>query len=164
MFMSDLGRHQAIDEQELGVPRHCRAATSQNGEATLVVPVVDDVLEHIGLGASRHGAEEIALDHVASAGDTGGFETAMNAFQSTRQIEDDAAQRRENRKDDGEEGAAAAADIHHGTESRKIVDRDDSVAHAPRVLGHRLVEDRRLLGVGGEILKAVHAVDVLRRR
>jgi len=63
----DLGRHQAIDEQELGVSRHCRAATSQNGEATLVVPVVDDVLEHIGLGAGRHGVEEIALDHVASA-------------------------------------------------------------------------------------------------
>src|SRR2546428_13281794 len=45
----DAFRNDPLDEQESPVPRHRAMAVPQDREATLVVPVVDDPLEEVGV-------------------------------------------------------------------------------------------------------------------
>src|SRR5260370_15377038 len=111
-------RHHAFDQQELAVGRYSLAAILENGDAALIIPIVNDVLENIFIGARRHGAEEVSRDNLASLRYACSLKLTRSTRISARKVEDNAAQLRLGAQDGSDECAIAAADIDNRAEIR----------------------------------------------
>ena len=94
-------------------------AVLEDGEAPLVVPVVDDRLERDQVTARRHRLEEVAADHRAAVRDALHLEVGLCSRDHLGRVEDDAGCRRIGSQDRGEEAAVASADINDLRERRK---------------------------------------------
>src|SRR5438876_9243989 len=64
-------RDDPLDEEQPPVPGHGAVAVPQDGDAALVVPVVDDPLEDVGVAADGARGEEVARDQLAAPGEPG---------------------------------------------------------------------------------------------
>ena len=102
------------DEQRAAIGAIARAAAAQDAHRVLVLPVVQDRLEHVGVGALRHRVEEAARDDLAALADD-------RALDDVGLVEEDAAHPGMGVEDRGEEGAPAAADVDHRREAPEVV-------------------------------------------
>jgi hypothetical protein len=53
-------RHDRVNHHYASSPRGCIAASSKNGLANVIIPIVDDSLKHVSVAARRYGFEEVA--------------------------------------------------------------------------------------------------------
>ena len=133
---------------------------AQDRHGFRVGPVVDDVLEHVGIATFGHRVEEgAALDsdpvrHAVSLQQFG------SAFDDLRQVVQHATCTGRRRDDGRQQPAVAAADIDDGSVGREVVGGDHRVHRELRHTGHRIVENRReVRGLGHEIPPA-HAAQL----
>jgi len=67
-------------------------------------------------------------------------------------------------EDAGEESAVASADVHNGLEAREVVRGRGGDGNVLRPVRHRLVEERRKLGVGADTGERVVGTGLLSER
>ena len=66
----DARRVYTLDNQELGLRAHRPVTVPENRDCSVVVPVVDDMFENVGVAAGRHFLKEIPADRLAARGET----------------------------------------------------------------------------------------------
>ena len=130
--------------------------TREDPARGLVVPVVQDAREQVGVRARRQRVEEVAFDalrplaeQLARGGDRAGRSTSV------------AAQRRA-RRGSRQQDAAPAADVDQAVEGAEVVGGDDRARLRLRAARHRGLERRVVVRVGvevGEERRAVHALE-----
>ena len=55
-----------LDDQQRRTLHHCPPAGAEDADAVLVLPVVEDRLEHVGVAPVRQRVEEAPADHLAA--------------------------------------------------------------------------------------------------
>lgn len=83
---------QAFDDQQARAAIHRGSAVGENFFRALVVPVVDDRREYIGVASGRNRIEEASRHDFASIGDTGLLEPLARTGNDRWQIEQHGAQ------------------------------------------------------------------------
>ena len=96
------------------MPADRRAAARQDRQRVVVLPVVQDGLEHVGVGALGHRLEEAAGDDLAALAHD-------RALDHVGLVEEDAAHLGVRLEHRAEEGTAATADVDHGREAPEVV-------------------------------------------
>ena len=104
------GRDQLDDHQSRGVI-HRGAARPQDGDAPVVVPVVQDALEDIDVATARDRREEVALDELATIGHPLLGEVLLRELEHARPFQQDAGDLRMMPQDLGHQGSRPASDI-----------------------------------------------------
>ena len=131
-----------LDHEQARLGAHRRAAAAQDREAPFVVPVVDDALDDVGVGARRHRLEEVAAHELEPAEQALFFGKLAAPSLAVRQIEDLALQLWILGEDRHEQRAVSAAHVHNRAHAREV----EGARHRARVaageLRHRGVEDR----------------------
>ena len=114
--------HDPLNEQKPASGRHCRAAIPKYRHASVIVPVVNDTFENVGVRAARDRLKEVALDDLAAVRAARVCQLPRRLGDSGGQVEDDAAKQRSAGEDGSDKGAVATADIDNLRELGKIVD------------------------------------------
>ena len=136
---------------------HRGTADGEDAQRILVVPVVQDAREQVGVRAHRNRLEEVALD--ARGGDVLACRLHRPGAVDERRL--DVRRRFDDRR---EQDAATAADVDQAREAREVVGRDDVARLLLGAPGHRGLEGGLLLGVGREVVEERRAVRALERR
>ena len=100
-----------LDYEDGAVLVHRLGAAAEDRGGPLVVPVVDDELEEVGVACLR-GRRRRSFPHgLRALGDPGGAEVRRRRGDDVREVEDDAVQVAMGGEDGGEQLAAVAADV-----------------------------------------------------
>ena len=91
--------------------------------ASLVVPVVDDAREHVGVGARCDRLEEVAHDAFATVVEPGPRQSRTRPLHRLRAIDEDAAQPRRRAQDRLEQDARPAAHVDEVAQPGEVVGR-----------------------------------------
>jgi hypothetical protein len=78
----------ALDDQQPAVRAHRAMAVPEDRESQLVVPVVDDVLQDVGVMGARHGLEEASPDRLASLGEPALGDLLLGSLDDVGLVED----------------------------------------------------------------------------
>src|SRR6185436_1884350 len=78
-------RHDALDQQDLAGPLHGFAAVAQDRDTLLVIPIMDDVFQNVGVGRLRHRVKKITRNDFASLGNASIGQLPRCLRNSTRQ-------------------------------------------------------------------------------
>jgi hypothetical protein len=106
-----LTRSHPLDDQQSRAGTHGGSAAAQDRERGLVGPVVQDLLEHVGVGAAGHRGEEVAGLHAQPAG---------RLAERLGHVEGHALELGLGVQDRGEQRAVAAADVDDRPEAGEI--------------------------------------------
>jgi hypothetical protein len=117
----DAGGIDSLDDQQLGVGMHGAPTGSQDRDRALVVPVVEDRFQEIGIRPSRHFLEHVTTHDLTPISKTPRAELRTSSFDHVRKIEEHRLQRRVGTKNAGEKRAASAADVDDLAESCEVV-------------------------------------------
>src|SRR5262245_15422252 len=137
------------------------AASAQNAERVLVVPVVEDGLEHAGVRASGQNVETARAEELATIDHSGSTQHLTAFGDDLRQVEQDAAHRRPACQHGGEQRAASTTDIHDRGVSSEVVCVQYLRARASGEINHRSVENRPVPRMVGPILPPRAAKNLL---
>ena len=148
----------------IGEPRPAArggADGAQNPKRGLVVPVVKDVREHVGVAAGRDGLEEIAARERRPVGHAGSLEGLEGRGFGVRQVDDGPAQSRVPRQEPGKQPARPTANVDDQlVRPVELVERRELERGA---CSHRAVEDRGFGRMLGEPVEVAGAEDIRRR-
>jgi len=109
----------------------CCAEAAARPDRLGVVPVVQHVGHHAGVGARWHRLEEVPGDDLAAVRDPGRLQHPGRAARHLGQVEQDAAQVRVGPQDGGQQDALPAADVGHRAQPGEVVGRDQQRRRAP---------------------------------
>ena len=124
--------------------------------ARVVVPVVDDRLEHVSIATGRHRVEEVTSDDLDACADPGAFEDGPRVGDDDRKIEQHPGTARVRGEDGGEQRARPTTDIADPPPGRPRVRVSDHVLLEARRCFHRVVEQTSRVGVDlGEVAPEV---------
>ena len=141
---------------------HGASADLEDRNGRLVLVVVDDRLQRVGVPTAGHLVEEASADDLASIGDARPFQDGGGVDDDVRLIEEDAAHLGELAEERCEQGAVPAADVHHAPEATEVVGVEKRPVGGACQRLHRPVEDRALVRTLGSIRPDVGSVDVLK--
>lgn len=133
--------------------RHGAAEVVEDAAGLGVVPVVDDVAEHVGVAADGGPLEEVATLDVATLREARGLQHRTRTLDNARQVEEQAPHGRISAEDAGQSRAGAAADVGQGLDAGEVVGVEDRPRFSAAEAGHRGVEDPGLLGVFAQIVE-----------
>ena len=158
-------RDHGVYYQHTSVCGHRFANVAEYLLALVVVPVVDDVLEHVNVGFDRYRFDEIARDEFDAITYTIGIEHRRCAFEYGRYLEENASRIRIVLQYRSEQVAHATCYVGHAARTAEIVSRQYRRDRQMRKTGHCPVEKLagrfvRLV----KILKYRHTVNVFPRR
>src|ERR1041384_2161112 len=139
------------------------ATILENGGGAGFVPVVDDVLQDIGVAAGRHRCEKVAGDELAAFGESRSDERPR-FFDCISAVEKDTVRARVWGENRWARRAVAASDLDDGMERRKVAGGDHGRRLPGRLRDHGLLENLRGLGVAREKIEGVRAVDAVEGR
>src|SRR6187399_3300988 len=123
----------------------------------LVVPIVEDVLDEIGVGAGRHALEEISCDSLDVSGMPTSLQHVSGALDDFWPIEQDPLEVWKVVQDEREQRTVPPAHIDELAERRKVIRRGHGIAAGHAQLGHGLLEDRETRRVLAEPREAILA-------
>src|SRR4029077_6408308 len=132
---------------------HRPTATHQDGDRLIVVPVVDDVTQDVGVTADGHRVEEAPSDELAAVDDADLLEDLPGVLDDVRLVEEDAAQSGVPIEDRREKPAASAPDVDHHVHLGEVVRRGDEARVTGRVAEHTRIEDGPYLGMTREVFE-----------
>ena len=119
---------------------HRPMAVPENGDAALVVPIVENPLQDVGVAAFGHAVEEVAGHQLAAIRKTSCPDVVSPLFDHVRQVEHDTAGIRLGGKDRRDQGPSAAADVDDLGGAGKIAGAQDNRFQRRRHFGHRPIE------------------------
>ena len=149
--LDDPFRIDALDNEQPAVRIHHPVTIPENGDRTFFVPVVNDVLQQIGVTAVGYCPEEVSADHPAPLGDAAALDLVDRALRDVRLIEDDSLQMGMGGQDAYQQRSVSASDIDDRAERREVVGgRNGDRGHASEV-SHGGIEVRRVVGALGDL-------------
>ncbi len=116
-----VGRNQFFDDEEAGLGRHGAAHGREDAAGVVVVPVVQDVRHHVGIGTGRHGREKIPGFERAAIRYAGRAQRPAGGGDDVRSVEQHGAQARVSGEDESEKLPVAAAHIDHALEDAEVI-------------------------------------------
>lgn len=141
-------RQHQLDNEQLPVSGHRLAASIENGGASLVIPIVQDLREDVHVSTRRERAgEEVAPDARATVRHSCRLQDRFGTCGHVRQIEQDAARGGVAGKDLGQEHATTSGHIHNGPGAGEIVRVGDRTGELTGPGCHRVIENTRRLGI-----------------
>ena len=136
---------------------------AQDHPATLVVPVVKDVLQNVGITAGRNRFEERASRGPTAALYARSGEHAGGALHDMRLIEHETIDERAPREYLRDQGALATADVDDEPTGRKIVRGRNRAAGAQMIVGHGAIHALVQFGMLSPVLPGAHSEHMLER-
>src|SRR5262245_40482389 len=164
LSLIDTRRVDPFYNQQLRGRAHDLTTVLQDRNRTIVVPIVDDMLQKVSIGAPRHCRKKIATHCFAAVGKTGLAQSLARSFDDLWKIEQSPLQRRIGSKNSREQGTIAAAYIDYVVNSREVIGRDDSGGYVCREPSHCRIEVGGLLRVLREERERVLAEDPVEGR
>ena len=101
-----------VDDEQPRVRGHRGTADGEDAAAVLVVPVVQDAREQVGVRARGHGVEEVAVD-------AGGVDVRARRLDRAGAVDERGLEVRRRLEDRREQDAAAAADVDQARQAAK---------------------------------------------
>jgi hypothetical protein len=158
-----IGRKVSLHEDETRIIRHGPAATRQDGDRLIVVPVVDDVTQDVGVTAGGHRVEEAPSDELAAVDDTDLLEDLPGVLDDVRLVEEDATQSGVPFEDRREKPAASASDVDHHVHLGEVIRRGDEARMVGRVAEHARIEGGPDVRMTREVFEETRSVGVVER-
>src|SRR5216683_3854485 len=90
-----IAREVSLHEDETRTSRHRPTAIRQDGDRLIVLPVVNDVAQDVGVAAGGHRVEEAPSDELAAVDDADLLDDLPSVLDDVRLVEEDAAQAEE---------------------------------------------------------------------
>lgn len=146
-----------LDQQQRGPGRRGRSDVAQDGQGLLIRPVVDDVLQHVRIGAGGHSVEERSGDDLHAVGGSVLAQQLWCPVYDLLQVVEHPAGRRRGIEDGGQQPAVATTDIGDRGERCEVVRRHDGRDRQLRHARHRVVEDLAQVRLGCDVLERPHA-------
>src|SRR5208283_2267949 len=115
----------ALDDQQLAMRWHRSPTIVQDYTRTLVVPIVDHVLEQVGIGSGWNLLEEAPTNHLASIRHPRALDLLFRALGDVGLVEDGSSQSGICLQNPDQEGAASATDVDDPPEGGEVVCRGD---------------------------------------
>ena len=140
---------------------HGPTTGAQDAPGIVVVPVVDDSRQHVGVGAGRDGGEEVGGDAVRTIADRCVVQMSSGGGDRRLAIGEDPVQVRVGAQDGGEEDAPAAAHVDETAQTAEVIGGGDVVRLLLGPGGHRSLECRLAVGVPSEMVEEPLPVDML---
>jgi hypothetical protein len=112
--------HNSLDEHQRGAASHCFAAAAQDTDCLGVLPIVEHILEQIGVAASRYRVKETAACNPGAPIDPRSCKDSLSSGSDMRQIEKCSCRLWVFTQDAGEERPVAAADIDEMSKATKV--------------------------------------------
>src|SRR5439155_14394282 len=140
VLLATVGVEQVLDDEQAGAWGHRLAHVGEDGDAPLVVPVVDDGLQDVEVAAVGDRREEVARDQLAAIADPARREGLAGIGVERVQLEQDPVRRRVSPQHLGEEDAAATSHVAHPAGGAEVVAVDDERRHDRAELRERPVE------------------------
>jgi len=155
-----------VHDQHPASGRERVAAVAEQARALRVVPVVDDVLHEVGVGARGHGLEEAPAHHLAALAHLRCADEAARrcARDDLRLVVEHAAQLLVAAQDGREQVAVRSTDVDQVGEAPERVRARDRVVLDAGDAGHRGRELAVLLGVRAQVLEDRHPELQVERR
>src|SRR5262245_52340244 len=122
---NDLFDHEQFGGGRRGL-RYRAPAFPQNCRGTVVVPVMNDILQHIRITTDRHGLEEIARDTITAVSKAFRAQALLRAFDHRRLIEKDGGCPRAGLEDRRDQRAMPTAHVYDPRTLPETVCIDDS--------------------------------------
>ena len=151
-------RHDGLNDDQTPVGDDDIADVTQDSCRACVVPVMQDELEHVGIGPRWDCIEEVAGHNVASWGDRG--QNGTRTGYRLRHVEKHAPGSRIRGQQRCQERPLPAADIDNGTRRREIAGGQDGRNLQPRLCTHQRLESRELVRMPGQVVEESRAVRV----
>ena len=133
------------------------AAVLQKPQRLLVLPVHQDELEHIEVGACRHRLKEIPANDLATRLISPVVNRLTCSFQHMRLIEHGAEHIRIDIQNGQQETAICPTYIDDMSSARKIVMLYSALGNQRRNVAHRATETGAILGMRGVVFINVHS-------
>lgn len=153
-------RNHLLDEQDLRARCRCRTDVAKDSHRVLVGPVVDDVLEDVGVAAGRYLVEERTSFDPNPVRDTVFGKQVGGSGNHVAKVEQDATGLRRRRQDRGQQPAMSATDVDvdDGPSAAEVIGGDHRRDRQFRRTCHGLVEDFGERRFAGEIVEERFAV------
>src|SRR5262249_51758630 len=154
----------AFDEQQFARAVHRPAAALEDRLSALVIPVMDNVLEDIGIATARHLAEEVATEHVAAILQPTLSYQFPGPLGNVGLLEEDSTQGTVGLQNAGQQCPVAATDVDDDAKCREVVSARNRNGDLSGETRHGLVEVGGFVGMHGHIGERVHSEDAIERR
>jgi len=155
-------RHDVLDDEYSALVRSAAAQVGEDLNALLVVPVVQDELQQVGVGRG-YVVEHVTGDIGAAAAQThSGCPESIRILENSGEIENGSGQVRVAEETTTQEVPVSAGDVAEVVEAGEVVGGEgfeDPIALGARVAAHRLIEDRVVGGVLLGVLEG-HAAEL----
>ena len=143
---------QPLDDQQRAVGGSRSVAVAKDAHRLLVVPVVEDGLEHVEVTAGGHLGEEVAGDHLRSRREPARGQGVATGCRRIGLVEQHAARIRVALEQPRQQVSATAADVDDASEPRHVVVGDDVEGVDHRQVAHRRIERRAFVLVIPEVV------------
>ncbi len=157
-------RDYLLDHEQPSFRRHSRAAGPQDAGSPLVVEVVEDPAQQIGVTARGHTRDEVTACDVAPLRDTGLRQLPPGLVEDVRLVEQHAAGGGVRSQDRRDEAPVPASHVHDGPAAGEVVGgRHCHVGDVVQV-GHHLLEAAAQLRMRREVAEEVRSEYPLKAR
>ena len=156
-------RQHELDDQQLGAPLHRFAAVAENRQALILVPIVNDVRQDVGVPARRNAVEEAPVLDRDSAFHPVRAQQRRRVRDDMRAIEEDASRLGVAFEDVAQHVPGGAADIDDRAEAREVIGGGNRRRLRAMDADHGFAELRGLLRMLRQIVEERHAPDFLHR-
>ncbi len=151
-----------LHQEDAPVVRHRPSAVREERDRPLVIPVVHDVLQDVGVTTGWHGVEEVAGGCRRAALGEMRVERSLRARDHLRQIEEHAGRVGMAIQDQGQEGTVPATNVNNPSVGGEVMRGHDRGGLVGRSSRHEVVENRCQVRLCVEIVEPGFAVDVLK--
>jgi hypothetical protein len=150
-----------LDQQKLCIGTHRAPADLQNRDRFVIIPVMHDRFQEVGVSPRWSRLEEASRNDRASFAQSVPGKDLVRGGDHVRLIKQRAAQLRMGGQDARQEMTLSAADIGDMTKLAEIIGVHDGLQGALGVRGHRSIKDRALLGLCGSKIPDRLSIQVL---
>ena len=157
-------RQEQLDDRQPRGLTHRGAATLQDGDASLVVPVVQDALEHVDVATRRDRREEVALHELAAIGDALLREISLGELEHPRPLDQHATRSRTVTQHLRQDGSRPTSDIDERPGVTQDIGLRELDGHGQGSRQHACRRARLHLRVRGVVLEQGSAEDGVERR
>ncbi|ORW02750.1 hypothetical protein AWC14_06000 [Mycobacterium kyorinense] len=147
-----------FDQQQRRAGAGRRAHIAQDLHGLLVGPVVNDVLQDVGVAAARNAVEKRAGHDAHPVLNIGPAQQVRRRINNARQVVQHTAGGRRGLQDRGQQRAVPTADIHDRRVAAEVVAGHHRRDGQLRDACHGLVEQFGVFGMLGEVVEAARAV------
>ncbi|SHW03605.1 Uncharacterised protein [Mycobacteroides abscessus subsp. abscessus] len=152
-----------LDQHHGAVRGHRLPDVPQDRQRAVLVPVVDDRFQQVGVGTFGDRVEERTTGDGDAVGNARGIQYRAGTRDHRRQVEEHTACRGRLLQYRGQQLAMPATDVGDGAELAEIVSGQKGFDHHVRQPGHGVVEYLGQLGFALDVIEGRHTAEHLQR-